>query len=110
MQRRRQKIVEIAPAPNLSGEIRDCLIASALNLARAANYLGLGTVEFLVDFNTAEHFFIEANPRLQVEPTITDKVAGHDLVALQLQLLEGSGLSELKLPPEQVRRPAGMAL
>lgn len=110
LQRRRQKIVEIEPAPNVSAELRDRLIASALRLARAANYLSLGTIEFLVDIDTGEHFFIEANPRLQVEHTITEEVTGYDLVALQLQLLEGNSLSDLKLLPEQVRRPEGMAL
>ena len=110
LQRRRQKIVEIAPAPNLSTKIRDQLIASALRLTRATNYLSLGTIEFLVDADTGEHFFIEANPRLQVEHTITEQVTGYDLVALQLELLRGRRLRDMGLLPNQVRPPEGMAL
>ena len=93
LQRRRQKIVEIAPAPNLDPELRARIISAALDLARAARFANLGTFEFLVD-ETGSPFFIEANPRLQVEHTVTEEVAGVDLVRLQLELAGGGPLPE----------------
>ena len=93
LQRRRQKIVEIAPAPNLDPDLRERIIAAALKLARAARYANLGTFEFLVD-EAGSPYFIEANPRLQVEHTVTEEVAGVDLVRLQLELAGGMLLAE----------------
>ncbi len=110
LQRRRQKIVEFAPAPTLCATIRDRLIDDALKLAAAVNYRNLGTVEFLVDGETGEHFFIEANPRLQVEHTITEEVTGLNLVGLQLQLAGGATLADLGLTRGEVPRPRGMAM
>ena len=110
LQRRRQKIVEIAPAPNLSAGLRDQLIEAALRLARAVKYRNLGTVEFLVDAETGEYFFIEANPRLQVEHTVTEEVTGLNLVELQLRLAGGATLDELGLTADRVPQPRGMAL
>jgi acetyl/propionyl-CoA carboxylase alpha subunit/acetyl-CoA carboxylase carboxyltransferase component len=110
IQRRRQKIVEMAPAPGLDSKVRDRLIDASLRLAGAAGYLNLGTFEFLVDAETGEFFFIEANPRLQVEHTVTEEVTGLNLVELQLQLAGGQSLAELCLLRDQVPAPRGMAL
>ena len=110
LQRRRQKIVEIAPAPGLDPALRDRLIEAALRLAKAAQYRNLGTIEFLVDTRLGDFFFIEANPRLQVEHTVTEAVTGLDLVQLQLQLAGGQTLTELGLGREPVAPPRGMAM
>ena len=110
LQRRRQKIVEIASAPNLEPALRDQLISAALRLASCANYRSLGTIEFLVDTASGEFFFIEANPRLQVEHTVTEEVTGHDLVALQLAMVSGETLASLGLTAGHIPEPRGMAL
>jgi acetyl/propionyl-CoA carboxylase alpha subunit/acetyl-CoA carboxylase carboxyltransferase component len=106
-QRRHQKLVEIAPAPGLPDAVREKLLAAALRMARATGYTGLGTFEFLV---RGEVFhFIEANPRLQVEHTVTEEVTGVDLVAVQLRLAAGESLASLGLaggPPP----PRGFAV
>ncbi|MEZ5651727.1 MAG: carboxyl transferase domain-containing protein [Burkholderiaceae bacterium] len=107
LQRRRQKLVEFAPAPWLAPERREALHSAALMLAGSAGYRNLGTIEFLLG-GDGESFFIEANPRLQVEHTVTEAVTGLDLVALQLRLAGGASLSELGLrSPPPVR---GMAV
>jgi pyruvate carboxylase len=94
VQRRHQKVVEIAPAPNLGERVRAALFADSLKLARAARYHNAGTFEFLVDGE--QHYFIEVNPRLQVEHTVTEQVTGVDLVQAQLRVEEGHRLdSEL---------------
>jgi acetyl/propionyl-CoA carboxylase alpha subunit/acetyl-CoA carboxylase carboxyltransferase component len=110
LQRRRQKIVEMAPAPDLDTAVRDRLLASALRLARAVDYRSLGTVEFLVDRDTGEHFFIEANPRLQVEHTVTEEITGLNLVELQLRLALGASLADLGLARDRVPEPRGLAV
>ncbi|MEZ5817093.1 MAG: carboxyl transferase domain-containing protein [Hyphomicrobiaceae bacterium] len=110
LQRRRQKIVEIAPAPNLTRGLQDKLIEAALRLASAVKYENLGTIEFLVDTETGEFFFIEANPRLQVEHTVTEEVTGLNLVELQLKLAGGATLADLGLSREDVPVPRGFAL
>ncbi|HLY37864.1 MAG TPA: biotin carboxylase N-terminal domain-containing protein, partial [Candidatus Binatia bacterium] len=85
LQRRHQKLVEISPAPGLPDAVRAAIAAAALRLAAALRYLSLGTFEFLVDADQAERFaFLEANPRLQVEHTITEERFGVDLVGIQL--------------------------
>ena len=91
LQRRRQKVVEIAPAPNLDPGLRDRIVAAALSLAREARFANLGTFEFLVD-EEGGAYFIEANPRIQVEHTVTEELAGVDLVRLQLELAGGGPL------------------
>ncbi|MEV1022063.1 carboxyl transferase domain-containing protein [Streptomyces sp. NPDC050264] len=106
-QRRHQKLIEIAPAPALDPAVRDRLIGSALGLARAARYQGLGTVEFLV--RGEEFVFIEANPRLQVEHTVTEEVTGVDLVAAQLRIAAGERLAGLGLAGEPPA-PRGFAV
>ena len=101
VQLRHQKLVEIAPAPNLKPELRIRLLEDALRLARAAKFLNAGTVEFLVDPERGEHVFIECNPRIQVEHTVTEEVTGVDLVEAQFRLAAGERLSDLGLadPP-----------
>ena len=91
LQRRRQKIVEIAPAPNLDPALRGRIVDAALALAKAACFANLGTFEFLVD-EAGRPYFIETNPRLQVEHTVTEELAGVDLVRLQLELAGGGPL------------------
>ncbi|MFJ9541144.1 carboxyl transferase domain-containing protein [Streptomyces sp. NPDC101225] len=102
-QRRHQKLIEIAPAPGLPDAVREELLGSALRLARAARCSSLVTFEFLV-LDDRFHF-IEANPRLQVEHTVTEEVTGLDLVAVQLRLAAGATLAELGLsgPPAPPR-------
>ncbi len=110
LQRRRQKIVELAPAPNLAAALRQRLLDAALRLADAVKYQSLGTIEFLVDAETDDFFFIEANPRLQVEHTVTEEVTGLDLVELQLQIAGGASLQSLGLTQDRVPSPRGMAV
>ena len=114
LQRRHQKVIEIAPSPSLTSELRKKLYAAALKLAHYCNYRGLGTVEFLVNCDPlnedTEFFFIEANPRVQVEHTVTEMVSGLDLVIAQLQIAEGSTLPELGLTQEAIGDPRGYAL
>ncbi len=97
LQRRRQKIVEIAPAPNLAQPLRSRLWDAAASLAAAARYRNLGTIEFLLAPDGERFFFLEANPRLQVEHTVTEEATGLDLVQLQLRLAAGESLGALGL-------------
>ncbi|MGE0766582.1 MAG: carboxyl transferase domain-containing protein [Hyphomicrobiaceae bacterium] len=110
LQRRRQKIVEIAPAPALPEVLRGKLIEAALRLGAAVKYKNLGTIEFLVDVEAGEYFFIEANPRLQVEHTVTEEVTGLNLVEVQLQIAGGASLGDLGLTWDLVPPARGMAL
>ena len=115
IQRRHQKIVEIAPCPSLSPRVRARLAADALRLAQEVKYRSAGTFEFLVDADAASrgeasYAFIEANPRLQVEHTITEEVLGIDLVRAQLAIADGATLRDLQLAQEQVASPRGHAL
>jgi acetyl/propionyl-CoA carboxylase alpha subunit/acetyl-CoA carboxylase carboxyltransferase component len=118
LQRRHQKLVEIAPAPGLAAALRDSLTAAALRLAGDARYRSLGTFEFLIDvaasageLSAAAPFaFIEANPRLQVEHTVTEAVTGVDLVQAQLKLAEGRSLAEVGLQQDDVPEPRGYAI
>ncbi len=113
LQRRHQKLVEIAPSPSLPAELRGAILAAASRLAEAAGYDSLGTFEFLVELDAAGapvgFFFLEANPRLQVEHTVTEAVLGLDLVHLQLELAAGRTLAELGLAAG-VAPPTGSAL
>lgn len=114
LQRRHQKLVEVAPAPGLPEALRARLLEAGVALARAAGYRGLGTVEFLVDISgglaDAPFFFIECNPRLQVEHTVTEEVTGIDLVALQLVLAAGASIAELGLAALPAPRAAAIQL
>jgi pyruvate carboxylase len=90
VQRRNQKVVERAPAPYLSDAVRKELTDAAVRLGNAANYRGAGTVEFLMDADTEKFYFIEVNPRIQVEHTVTEEVTGIDIVKAQIHLLDGA--------------------
>ncbi|MGJ0204855.1 pyruvate carboxylase [Leucobacter sp. gxy201] len=105
VQRRHQKVVEIAPAPNLSQEKRDQLTADAIAFAKSIGYENAGTVEFLLDTEgerSGEHVFIEMNPRIQVEHTVTEEVTDVDLVRAQMLIASGSTLEELELRQEDI--------
>ncbi len=108
IQRRHQKIVEIAPAPNLSDAVRQRLVEAALTLAGAARYKNVGTIEFLVAGE--DFYFIEANARLQVEHTVTEAVTGEDLVQLQLALASGATLESRGLEKGGGIEPRGYAV
>ena len=110
LQRRNQKLIEIAPSPTLAHSTRDRLLESALRMAREVNYAGLGTFEFLVDANGTDYFFIEANPRLQVEHTITEEITGVDLVQSQIAVLGGASLADLNLSQDRIPAPGGYAI
>ncbi|MGI9251909.1 MAG: acetyl-CoA carboxylase biotin carboxylase subunit [Pseudohongiellaceae bacterium] len=95
VQRRFQKIIEESPSPGVSDAVRADMYAAAVALTRACHYAGVGTVEFIVDDNSGEFFFLEMNTRIQVEHPVTEMVCGVDLVALQLRFA-GGNLSELE--------------
>ncbi|WP_421998907.1 carboxyl transferase domain-containing protein [Reyranella sp.] len=111
VQLRNQKVVEVAPAPNLDPALRRRILDDAVTLARAAGYANAGTVEFLVAPETGEHFFIECNPRIQVEHTITEQVMGLDLVETQFRIAAGGTLEALGLADQTaVGTPRGFAI
>ncbi|HEV2365129.1 MAG TPA: carboxyl transferase domain-containing protein [Caulobacteraceae bacterium] len=113
LQRQRQKLIEVGPAPDVHEPVRQAVLAAAVKMAAAARYKGLGTFEFLVSADAGERgfAFIEANARLQVEHTVTEMVTGLDLVALQLRLAAGATLADLDLGSQQsVPAPRGLAL
>src|SRR3954452_13950735 len=114
IQRRHQKLIEVAPSPSLSNSLRTRIIDAAKELAPAANYDNLGTFEFLVDGDAkgdAQAFaFIEANPRLQVEHTVTEQVLGVDLVQAQLAVADGATLGSLGLAQAYIPKPRGYAM
>src|SRR5438876_821062 len=103
VQRRHQKVVEVAPAANLAASIRAELCDAAVELARKAGYCNAGTVEFLYDVDSRHWYFIEVNPRIQVEHTVTEMVTGIDLVRSQILVAQGHKLHEppMDLPNQQ---------
>ena len=101
VQRRHQKVVELAPAKDLKEEVRDQILADAVKLAKTANYRNAGTAEFLVDQQN-RHYFIEINPRIQVEHTITEEITGIDIVAAQIQIAAGASLEQLGLTQDRI--------
>ncbi|REK10439.1 MAG: pyruvate carboxylase [Planctomycetota bacterium] len=112
VQRRYQKVVEIAPAINLDQTLRDEICEAALRIGREANYQNAGTVEFLVDADTDKFYFIEVNPRIQVEHTVTEAVTGVDIVRSQILVAEGRRLDdeEIGLGSQDKIRTYGYAL
>ncbi|HET9447826.1 MAG TPA: carboxyl transferase domain-containing protein [Steroidobacteraceae bacterium] len=111
LQRRHQKVIEIAPSPTLPDSTRQELIAAALKMAEEIGYESAGTFEFLVDARVGERFaFIEANPRLQVEHTVTEEILGIDLVQAQLRIAAGAKLAEIGLEQSSIPRPRGYAM
>ena len=101
VQRRHQKVVELAPAKDLPRETRDAILNDAVKLAQSANYRNAGTAEFLVDQHN-RYYFIEINPRIQVEHTITEEITGIDIVAAQIQIAAGATLEQLGLTQERI--------
>lgn len=111
VQRRNQKVVEQAPAPYLSSQQREALCDAALRLGRAVEYTHAGTVEFLMDADTGEFYFIEVNPRIQVEHTVTEQVTGIDIVKAQLRISEGAVIGvDAGVPCQDAIRLNGHAL
>ena len=111
VQQRNQKMVEIAPAAGLDPVLRHRILDDAVRLIAATEFMAAGTVEFLVSPETGEHFFIECNPRIQVEHTITEQVTGIDLVAAQFHLAGGGSLADLGLADQEaVPEPRGFAV
>jgi pyruvate carboxylase len=101
VQRRHQKVVELAPAKDLPTETRDAILNDAIKLANTAKYRNAGTAEFLVDQQN-RHYFIEINPRIQVEHTITEEITGIDIVAAQIQIAAGATLEQLGLTQDRI--------
>ena len=112
VQRRNQKVVERAPAPYLDDAMRTALCDAALKLGRAVGYTHAGTVEFLIDADSGEFHFIEVNPRIQVEHTVTEAVTGIDIVKAQIRITEGARIGEPDslVPKQEMIRLNGHAL
>lgn len=111
VQLRHQKVVETAPAPGLEDALRQRILADAIKLAKAAEYVNAGTVEFLVEPESGSHYFIECNPRIQVEHTVTEQVTGVDLVEAQFRIAAGASLESLGLGDQQaIGAPRGFAV
>ncbi|WP_396931952.1 pyruvate carboxylase [Mycolicibacterium sp.] len=108
VQRRHQKVIELAPAPNLDPDLRDQICADAVAFARHIGYTCAGTVEFLLD-ERGRHVFIEMNPRIQVEHTVTEEITDVDLVSAQLRIASGESLTDLGLSQATIA-PHGAAL
>lgn len=105
VQRRHQKVVEIAPAPNLDDDVRQAMFRDAVAFAKSIGYVNAGTVEFLLDTageRAGRHVFIEMNPRIQVEHTVTEEVTDVDLVQSQMRIAYGQTLAELDLRQDQI--------
>ncbi|HTK76892.1 MAG TPA: pyruvate carboxylase, partial [Gemmataceae bacterium] len=111
VQRRHQKVVELAPALNLSPDIRQQILDAALAIGRAVRLDNAATVELLVDVNSGEFYFIEVNPRIQVEHTVTEVITGFDIVKSQILVAEGRPLSdpEIGLGSQDAVQPRGHA-
>ena len=112
IQRRNQKVVERAPAPYLDDDQRAELCGYALKIANDTSYIGAGTVEFLMDSDTGKFYFIEVNPRIQVEHTVTEQITGIDIVKAQIHILDGFaiGTPESGVPAQADIRHTGHAL
>ena len=112
VQRRYQKVVEIAPSINLAADIREAICESAIRIGKAVNYQNAGTVEFLVDVDTGKYYFIEVNPRIQVEHTVTEEVTGVDIVKCQIMVAQGKKLSdpEISLGRQEDIQTSGYAM
>ena len=107
IQRRNQKVVEIAPAPLIDEELRNTLYRDAVAFAKAIGYQNAGTVEFLIDTvgaNAGKHVFIEMNPRIQVEHTVSEEITDIDLVQSQMRIASGESLEDLGLSQENIQR------
>ncbi|GIM27757.1 pyruvate carboxylase [Clostridium polyendosporum] len=111
IQRRHQKVIELSPALSLSEEKREAICADALKIAKSVNYRSAGTLEFLVDMH-GDHYFIEMNPRIQVEHTVTEMTTGIDIVQSQILIAEGRALNskEIGIYSQDDVKPRGYAI
>ena len=109
VQRRHQKVIELAPAEGLPPDTRKAILADACRLLSSAKYRNAGTVEFLVDKH-GQHYFMEVNPRVQVEHTVTEEITGIDIVQSQIMIASGKTLPELNLMQENIPEPMGFAM
>jgi pyruvate carboxylase len=112
VQRRHQKVVEVAPSINLPRKLREEICEAAKRLCAGANYRNAGTVEFLLDLDKEDFFFIEVNPRVQVEHTVTEVVTGYDIVKSQILIAQGHKLHEapINIPPQEKIDVRGFAI
>ncbi len=112
VQRRHQKVVELAPSVGLDADLRKKICQSAVEIGRQVGYRNAGTVEFLLDVQTGEFFFIEVNPRIQVEHTVTEIITGIDLVKAQILVAQGHSLhaAPIHIPPQEQLTHRGVAL
>lgn len=108
IQQRNQKVMEIAPAPNLAHSLRSKILDAAVQLIKSSGYKNAGTVEFLITPETNEYFFIECNPRIQVEHTVTEQVTGIELVEAQFLIAAGASLQDLQLT--DITAPRGFSI
>ena len=109
VQRRHQKVVELAPAMGIDPTTREQILKDAVRLLSSARYRNAGTVEFLVDKH-GKHYFMEVNPRVQVEHTVTEEISGIDIVQNQIMIAAGKTLEELGLTQDQIPEPMGYAM
>ena len=110
IQRRYQKLIEIAPSPSLNLDLKNKMVEASLLLTQKLKYEGLATIEFLVNVEKNDFRFIECNPRLQVEHTVTESVLSLDLVKAQLQIASGKTLKQIKLEQDNIQEPKGFAI
>lgn len=112
VQRRHQKVAEIAPAPNLEPSIRNAICDAAVRIGKQVSYENAGTVEFLLDKESGKFFFIEVNPRIQVEHTVTEEVTGIDIVSRQILIAAGHRLDsdDVRLRSQDQIKTNGFAL
>jgi pyruvate carboxylase len=112
IQRRHQKLIEIAPASHLDQALRATICDTAIQIGRAAQYVNAGTVEFLVDVDSGAFYFIEVNPRIQVEHTVTEQVTGVDLIKAQIMVTQGASLAdpEIGIPDQSAVKLNGHAI
>ena len=110
IQRRHQKLIEIAPSPNLNQDLKNKMIEASLAFGTKVKYEGLATIEFLVNIEKGDFRFIECNPRIQVEHTVTESITSLDLVKLQIQIASGKTLKQLKLDQDLIKEPKGFAI
>ncbi|PAA92497.1 hypothetical protein BOX15_Mlig025951g3 [Macrostomum lignano] len=102
VQRRHQKVLELAPAHKLRQEAREAILSDAVKLAKSVGYENAGTVEFLFEESTGRHYFMEVNPRVQVEHTVSEEITGVDIVRTQIRIAEGHSLSSLGLNQSEI--------
>ena len=109
VQRRHQKVIELAPSEGVNPATREKILNDAVRMLKDAKYRNAGTVEFLVDKH-GKHYFMEVNPRVQVEHTVTEEITGFDIVQNQIMIASGKTLPELGLVQDKIPEPMGCAM